>query len=118
MSKIADRSQGPALTRRGLLKCAAWAGAGVVWTLKGGVLQPNNLIGAANAAERLGSGTLSFVQISDSHIGFSKEPNPTPQVTLQAAIDQIRALPNAPAFVVHTGDVTQLSRPEEFDTAA
>ena len=118
MSKIDDPSPTPTLTRRGLLKCAAWAGAGVIWTLRGGVLQPTSLIGTATAAERPSSGGLSFVQISDSHIGFNKEPNPTPHLTLQSAIDQIRALPNAPAFVVHTGDVTQLSKPEEFDTAA
>jgi 3',5'-cyclic AMP phosphodiesterase CpdA len=118
MSSIKDLSANPTLTRRGLLKCAAWAGAGVVWTMRGGVLQSTSLIGTADAAERASSGTLSFVQISDSHIGFNKEPNPAPQVTLQSAIDQIRALPNAPAFVVHTGDVTQLSKPEEFDTAA
>jgi hypothetical protein len=71
MSTIDDRSRkSPTLTRRGLLKCAAWAGAGVVWTLRGGVLQPTSLIGAANAAERPSAGTLSFVQICDSHIGF------------------------------------------------
>jgi 3',5'-cyclic AMP phosphodiesterase CpdA len=105
------------VSRRGLLKCGAWAGAGVLWTLNGGVLQSLPLIGSAQAAQMPAKG-LSFVQISDSHIGFNKEPNPTPHVTLQSAIDQIRALPNAPAFVVHTGDVTQLSKPEEFDTAA
>ena len=110
-------SQSPPLTRRGLLKCAAWAGAGVLWTLRGGVLQ-SSLIGTADAAEKPAAGGLSFVQISDSHIGFAKDPNPTPHVTLQSAIDQIRALHEAPAFVVHTGDVTQLSKPEEFDTAA
>jgi 3',5'-cyclic AMP phosphodiesterase CpdA len=105
------------LTRRGLLKCAAWTGAGVVWSIHGGVLTSTDLIGAAQAAEKPARG-LSFVQISDSHIGFNKEPNPTPHVTLQSAIEQIRALPQAPAFVVHTGDVSQLSKPEEFDTAA
>jgi 3',5'-cyclic-AMP phosphodiesterase len=105
----------PALTRRGLLKCAAWAGAGVVWTVQGGVLTSMDLFSSAQAAEKpMG---LSFIQISDSHIGFRKDPNPTPEVTLQSAIDQIRALPQPPAFVVHTGDVSQLSKPEEFDTA-
>jgi 3',5'-cyclic AMP phosphodiesterase CpdA len=118
MSNITNRSSSPPLTRRGLLKCAAWAGAGVIWTLRGGVLHSTSLIGAADAAERPDSGTLSFVQISDSHIGFNKEPNPAPHVTLQSAIDQIRGLPDAPAFVVHTGDVSQLSKPAELDTAA
>ncbi len=118
MSKADRDSKGPALSRRGLLKCAAWAGAGVVWTIRGGVLQSMDLMGAAQAADMPSKGGLSFVQISDSHIGFSKEPNPMPHVTLQSAIDQIRALHDAPAFVVHTGDVSQLSKPEEFDTAA
>jgi 3',5'-cyclic AMP phosphodiesterase CpdA len=85
--------------------------------MRAGVLQSVDLLSAAQAAERPTTG-LSFVQISDSHIGFSKEPNPLPHVTLQSAIDQIRALGDAPAFVVHTGDVTQLSKPSEFDTAA
>jgi 3',5'-cyclic AMP phosphodiesterase CpdA len=75
------------------------------------------LLAASQAAERPASG-LSFVQISDSHIGFNKAPNPAPQVTLQSAIDQIRSLRNGPAFVVHTGDVSQLSKPDELDTAA
>jgi len=105
------------LTRRGLLKCAAWAGSGLVWTVAGGVLQSVELAQAAQNPAAAPKG-LTFVQISDSHIGFSKEPNSTPQDTLQAAIDQIRALPVGPAFVVHTGDVTQLSKPEEFDTAS
>src|SRR5262245_41018230 len=116
MSTDEKAPQPAVVSRRRLLKCAAWAGAGVVWTVSGGVLQAAPLIASAQATMTPSKG-LSFVQISDSHIGFSKEPNPTPQVTLQAAIDQIRALPQAPSFVVHTGDVTQLSKPEEFDTA-
>ncbi|MEJ1963299.1 MAG: metallophosphoesterase [Gammaproteobacteria bacterium] len=119
MSQSNRDSGSGALSRRTLLKCGAWAGAGVVWTLRGGVLTAIELAGAAQAAEsKKASGTLSFVQISDSHIGFSKEPNPTPEVTLKSAIDQIRGLAQPPAFMVHTGDVSQLSKPEEFDTAA
>jgi 3',5'-cyclic-AMP phosphodiesterase len=117
MSTVEDSSSPEGVSRRSLLRCAAWAGAGLVWTMSGGVLRSVPLIGSAQAASLPATG-LSFVQISDSHIGFNKEPNPAPQVTLQAAIDQIRALPLAPAFVVHTGDVTQLSKPAEFDTAA
>jgi 3',5'-cyclic-AMP phosphodiesterase len=110
-----DRN-GIVLSRRGLLKCAAWSGAGVVWVMQGGLLKSMDLMSAAQAATTAGS--LSFVQISDSHIGFSKEPNPSPHETLQSAIDQIKALPTPPAFVVHTGDVTHLSKPQEFDDAA
>ena len=112
-----DQNSGPVMNRRGLLKCAAWAGAGVVWTMRAGALSSVELLDAAHAAAAKPHSGLTFVQISDSHIGFAKEPNPTPQATLQAAIDQIRALPQAPSFVVHTGDVSQLSKPEEFDTA-
>src|SRR5262245_5881865 len=115
MSGTDDRNDGT-LNRRSLLKCAAWAGAGVVWVMQGGVLKAVDLIGKAEAA--VPKDTLSFVQISDSHIGFNKEPNPAPQDTLQSAIEQIRALPVNPAFVVHTGDVSHLSKAQEFDDAA
>lgn len=112
-----DRDRdGIKLSRRGLLKCAAWSGAGVLWVMQGGVLKSVDLLGAAQAATP--SSGLSFVQISDSHIGFSKEPNPSPQATLQSAIEQIKGLQARPAFVVHTGDVTHLSKPQEFDDAA
>jgi Icc protein len=104
------------LSRRSLLKCAAWSGAGVIWVMQGGVPKALDLIGSAAAA--VPAKGLSFVQISDSHIGFNKEPNPAPQATLQSAIEQIRALANNPAFVVHTGDVTHLSKAQEFDDAA
>lgn len=112
-----DRDRdGIKLSRRGLLKCAAWSGAGVLWVMQGGVLKSVDLLGAAQAATP--SSGLSFVQISDSHIGFSKEPNPSPHATLQSAIEQIKGLQARPAFVVHTGDVTHLSKPQEFDDAA
>jgi 3',5'-cyclic AMP phosphodiesterase CpdA len=61
-------------------------------------------------------GDLSFVQISDSHIGFSKPANPDVTGTLREAIAKINALPTPPSFVLHTGDLTHLSKPEEFDT--
>ncbi|HEX4970398.1 MAG TPA: hypothetical protein VFV69_05035, partial [Steroidobacteraceae bacterium] len=98
-----DRN-GIVMSRRGLLKCAAWSGAGVLWVMQGGVLKSMDLMSTAQAATPAGG--LSFVQISDSHIGFKQEPNPSPQATLQSAIDQIKALQPNPAFLVHTGDVT------------
>ena len=101
-------------SRRGLLKCMAWAGTGIVWTVAGGV--PRGLgLGEAFAAPMDG---FTFVQISDSHIGFNKEANPDPNATLQAALDRITKLQKQPAMVLHTGDVSHLSKPEEFDTAA
>src|SRR5258708_13038372 len=61
-------------------------------------------------------GELSFVQISDSHMGFNKPANPDVAGTLKAAVDKINALSKAPEFMLHTGDISHLSKPEEFDT--
>src|SRR5881227_4053846 len=100
--------------RREFLKClGAWAGTGIVLTAAGGILSSCKLENAFS-----GSGPLSFVQISDTHIGFSKAPNPDPLATLQTTIDRINSLPNLPPFVIHTGDLTHLSKPEEFYTLA
>jgi len=105
------------LDRRGALKCMAWAGGGLLWTLGGGV-PAGTLLGAAEAAARPAGGAgFSFVQISDSHIGFDRAANPDPAATLREAVAQIRALPVRPAFVLHTGDITHLSREAEFDAA-
>src|SRR5260221_8163712 len=104
-------------SRRGLLKCMAWAGTGIVWTVSGGVPRALGLGGAASAAEMAKGKDFTFVQISDSHIGFNKEANPDPNATLQAALDRIAKLPTKPSMLLHTGDVTHLSKTEEFDTA-
>ena len=103
------------IDRRGFLKCMAWAGAGAFCVLKGGVLKSFalNQVSAQRASSL--KGELSFVQISDSHIGFDKAANPDVIGTLQAAIAKINALPTPPAFVLHTGDLSHLSKPEEFD---
>ena len=100
--------------RRQFLKCMAWVGTGAVWTMTSGILKGMPIEQAALAGT--GAGGLRFVQISDSHIGFNKEANPDVTATLRAAIAKIRALPQAPSFVLHTGDLTHLSKPEEFDT--
>jgi 3',5'-cyclic AMP phosphodiesterase CpdA len=105
--------------RREFLKCMAWVGTGAVWAMKGGILKGMPIEHAASSrAMRAGAaaGGLRFVQISDSHIGFNKDANPDVTATLRAAIAKIRALPQAPSFVLHTGDLTHLSKPEEFDT--
>jgi Icc protein len=101
--------------RRGFLKCMAWAGTGMLWTMKGGVLSSTTL--GALGDGRAAGGELFFAQISDSHIGFNKAANPDVTATLQTAIDRLNALPRRPAFVLHTGDISQLSKPAEFDTA-
>jgi 3',5'-cyclic-AMP phosphodiesterase len=111
-----DLSGAAKMNRRGLLKCMAWTGTGVVWSLSGGVPRTLGLIGEASGAEVKQSG-LTFVQISDSHIGFHLPPNPDPRATLTEAIDKIKAMPTQPAFLVHTGDISHLSKEEEWDDA-
>jgi Icc protein len=100
--------------RRGLLKCMAWGGTGLVWTMGGGVAS-SMLLGSC--AQAMPVGTFSFVQVSDSHIGFNKPPNPDARVTFREAIARLKALPVKPDFIIHTGDVSQLSRETEFDDA-
>ena len=101
--------------RRGFLKCMAWAGTGALCVMQGGVLKSYAL---PEAAKKKITGELSFVQISDSHMGFNKPANPDVAATLQVALDRIKALPQPPEFMLHTGDVSQLSKPEQFDTVA
>ena len=115
---MADREimAGAKMNRRGLLKCMAWTGTGVVWTLTGGVPRTLGLVGGAAAAEA-SQGALTFVQISDSHIGFHLPPNPDPSATLTEAINKIKAMPTQPAFLVHTGDISHLSKEEQWDEA-
>ncbi|HEY6342431.1 MAG TPA: metallophosphoesterase [Bryobacteraceae bacterium] len=100
------------IDRRGFLECMAWAGTGVLWSVSGGVL------GSQAMGQKLknAKGELHFVQISDSHMGFNKPANPDVASTLQVAIDRINALPHAPELLIHTGDLTHSSKPEEFDT--
>ena len=103
--------------RRGFLKCMAWAGTGLVWTMSGGI--PVSRAFAKGHSKDAGKGgEFSFVQISDSHIGFNKAPNPDVLTTLQQAIAKINAQHRAPDFIIHTGDLTHLSKPEQFDTVA
>ena len=104
------------IDRRGFLKCMAWAGTGAVWAMQGGVLRSVPLGRSPELAAAL-KGELFFAQISDSHIGFSKEANPDVTATLQEAVDRLNRLSRPPAFVLHTGDISQLSKPTEFDTA-
>ena len=109
----------PALqTRRNALKCLAFGGAGTLFALSGGVFAPIDLALAAadrQAAARLGKPL--FVQISDTHIGFNKDANPDVDGTLEQSIELVNRMPVPPALVLHTGDITHLSKPEEFDLA-
>jgi 3',5'-cyclic-AMP phosphodiesterase len=104
------------IDRRGFLKCMAWAGTGALVVMKGGVLNSYALNRLGGMSKHDLNGELSFVQISDSHMGFDKAANPDVVSTLKAAIDKINALPVAPEFLLHTGDISHLSKPSEFDT--
>jgi 3',5'-cyclic-AMP phosphodiesterase len=106
------------LDRRGFLECMAWAGTGMLWTVSGGLLGSALLPARAGAQGTMsGKGSFSFVQISDSHIGFNKQGiNTDVAGTLKEAIARINALPEPPDFILHTGDLTHLAEADEFDT--
>jgi 3',5'-cyclic-AMP phosphodiesterase len=99
------------LKREEFLECMAWCGTGVLYSLSGA-----GMVGTALADAMPPVAGKTFVQISDTHIGFHGEANANPIDTFKAAIDKINALPTPPEFVMHTGDVSHLSKPEEFDT--
>ena len=104
--------------RRNALKCMAYGGAGTLFALAGGILTPIDLATAAEAKEgvpRLGKPL--FVQISDTHIGFAKDANPDVSGTLRQTIELVNAMQEQPALIIHTGDITHLSKAEEFDLA-
>src|SRR5664279_4683958 len=101
-------------TRRKVLECMTWAGTGLLWTVAGGVPRSLGLVDQAMAEEAKG---LTFMQISDSHMGFDKPANPNAKGTLVESIGRIKALPQKPSFMIHTGDITHLSKVSEFDDA-
>ena len=103
------------IDRRGFLKCMAWAGAGMVWAMKGGILTARAFGADATAAA---DADFTFVQVSDSHIGFHKGVYSDVVGTFQSAVSRINAFPVSPSLVLHTGDLTHLSKPAEFDTVA
>ena len=100
------------IDRRGFLECMAWAGSGVVWTVSAGLASSQ----AFGQPARASKGDMTFVQISDSHMGFAKPANPDVTATLRATVDKINALPHTPDFIIHTGDLSHNSKPAEFDT--
>jgi Icc protein len=120
-------AKGDGIDRRNFLECMAWAGTGLIWSMVAGVPTSKVLAATGNSVPETGKGRtkaaadFSFVQISDSHIGFNKAANQNVTGTLQKAIDKINAVPagmKQPEFMIHTGDITQSSKPSEFDTAA
>jgi len=116
MSDYIDKdTSNDGIDRRGFLKCMAWAGAGMIWAMKGGILTARAF--GQDAAVAAGD-DFTFVQVSDSHIGFNKGVYTDVVGTFQSAVSRINALPVAPSLVLHTGDLTHLSKPAEFDTVA
>jgi 3',5'-cyclic AMP phosphodiesterase CpdA len=107
-------TQDGGFSRRKVLECMTWAGTGVLWTVTGGVPTAVGLIDGALAQEVKG---FTFLQISDSHMGFDKPANPHAKGTLEEAIAHVKAAPGNPAFMIHTGDISHLSKPSEFDDA-
>ena len=114
MAKKGSEDRGQGLGRREVLECMVWAGTGVLWTVSGGVPHSVGMIGDALAAEPK---SFTFLQMSDSHIGFDKAANPDALGTLREAIAIVKAMPVKPSFIIHTGDITHLSKPAQFDNA-
>jgi len=105
-------------SRRNAMKCLAYGSAGTLFMLAGGVLTPVDLAAAADSkASARGAGKPLFVQISDTHIGFNKDANPDVNGTLSQSIALVNGMAEQPALILHTGDITHLSKPTEFDTA-
>jgi 3',5'-cyclic AMP phosphodiesterase CpdA len=114
MSNLIDEdSSNDGVDRRGFLKCMAWAGAGMVWAMKGGILQSRAFGDVTATAD---GSDFQFVQVSDSHIGFNKGVYSDVVGTFQESVSRINAMAAPPALVLHTGDLTHLSKPAEFDT--
>jgi plastocyanin len=113
---ITDGQSDDGVDRRGFLRCMAWAGTATVWGMIGGIPSsiPLSRLPLLSDAQRK---SIFFVQISDSHIGFNKEANKDVTATLSEAVAKVNALPQTPALVLHTGDITQLAKADEFDTA-
>jgi 3',5'-cyclic-AMP phosphodiesterase len=113
---IVNDTNNDGVDRRGFLKCMAWAGTGVIWSIHGGLLTSTVLADEASSRNSIVTADLNFVQISDSHIGFNKPANTDVLGTFRETITRINALPKAPEFLLHTGDLTHLSDPAQFDT--
>jgi 3',5'-cyclic AMP phosphodiesterase CpdA len=115
--RIEHDATGDGINRRGFLKCMAWVGTGVVWSLTGGGVLSSRAFGDPALTAEADS-AFTFAQISDSHIGFAKEPNKDVIGTLKLTVDRINALPKRPELLIHTGDLTHLAKPAEFDTVS
>ena len=114
--RIVHNHQADGIDRRGFLKCMAWVGTGVLYSATGGILRSETMDGMGGDSIKPMGADFHFVQIIDSHIGFKKEPNQDVTGTLQETVSRINALPVQPDFIIHTGDLSHLSKAAEFDT--
>jgi 3',5'-cyclic AMP phosphodiesterase CpdA len=114
-NRIGHDRDNDGIDRRGFLSCMAWVGTGIAWTVSGGILT-SRVFGQEASEDK--KGDFTFVQISDSHIGFTKEPNKDVTGTLERTVARINAMPARPDLLLHTGDLTHLSKPQEFDTVS
>ena len=113
---IREQNHNDGLDRRGFLKCMAWAGTGLLWTISAEGIPTSHIFGGSKDSKQKTTSGLHFVQISDSHMGFNKPANADVTSTLQAAVDKINALTEEPDFIIHTGDLSHQSKAAEFDT--
>src|SRR5262249_29685060 len=111
---MSESTRNDGVSRRKVLECMTWAGTGVLWTISGGVPRSLGIIDEAIAAE---SSKLTFLQTSDTHVGFDKPPTPNAAAPLGEATAKTKAIPANPSFMTHPGDTPHLSNPAEFDTA-
>jgi predicted MPP superfamily phosphohydrolase len=112
MDPVSQAPSGGELNRRAFLRHAAWAGAGIAVAVTGGVVT-TDLVTSHPRAHK--TADFTFVQISDSHLGFVGKANPDVAHTFQQTIDLVNGLPDRPDFVIHTGDLTHFSTVEQFD---
>jgi 3',5'-cyclic AMP phosphodiesterase CpdA len=102
------------MNRRQLMRHSAWFGAAVGLAVVGGEVI-SHVAGTADAARSSNRPTLRFAQVSDSHIGFTGKANPNVAGSFNQAIESINNLGYTPDFVIHTGDLTHLATPGQFD---
>ncbi len=110
-----DQNDASDVSRRRFVECMTWVGTGLVWTVSGGI--PSSRALAQAGTDQGGHADFRFVQISDSHIGFKGDANPDVLETFHEAIAKINRIDPAPAFVLHTGDLSHTQEPGAFDTA-
>jgi 3',5'-cyclic AMP phosphodiesterase CpdA len=111
-----DSADNPA--RRQVMACVGWIGTGMLWTVTAGIPRTLGMIGSAEAAETAAEGgNFTFLQMSDNHIGFKAGPYQDVAGTLTDAIALVKTMPQRPSLMLHTGDISHLSKPDEFDTA-